>query len=81
MNVLLLVIVPQPRLCRLGGEPLALRPRKFDILFVPARAGGDVVCKHRLAQALQPWSGGRCNRCNACPPPWRRASPAQASLF
>ena len=49
-----LAIVPQRRECRLGDEPLALTPREFDILLTLARAAGDVVPKHRLAQALQP---------------------------
>jgi two-component system response regulator BasR len=46
--------VPQRRECRLADEPLALTPREFDILLTLARAAGDVVPKHRLAQALQP---------------------------
>jgi two-component system, OmpR family, response regulator QseB len=31
-----------------------LTPREFDILALLARAGGSVVPKHRLAQALVP---------------------------
>jgi two-component system, OmpR family, response regulator QseB len=51
-----LQIEPQRRECRLGGAPVALSAREFDILAVLARAGGDVVPKHRLAQALAPLS-------------------------
>ncbi len=49
-----LAIDPQRRECQLAGEPVLLSPREFDILTVLARAGGSVVPKHRLAQALQP---------------------------
>jgi two-component system, OmpR family, response regulator QseB len=45
---------PQCRTCLLAGAPVALSPREFDILVVLARAGGQVVPKHRLAQALAP---------------------------
>jgi DNA-binding response OmpR family regulator len=44
----------QRRECRVGGAPVPLSAREFDILAVLARAGGDVVPKHRLAQALAP---------------------------
>jgi two-component system, OmpR family, response regulator QseB len=49
-----LEIEPARRECRVGGEPVPLSPREFDILAVLARAGGAVVPKHRLAQALEP---------------------------
>lgn len=42
------------RECSVGGAPVPLSPREFDILAVLARAGGAVVAKHRLAQALAP---------------------------
>jgi DNA-binding response OmpR family regulator len=42
------------RECRVDGVPVALSQREFDILAVLARAGGAVVAKHRLAQALAP---------------------------
>ncbi len=34
--------------------PVALSPREFDLLVVLARQAGEVVAKHRLAQALAP---------------------------
>jgi two-component system, OmpR family, response regulator QseB len=49
-----LAIDPQRRECQLAGQAVPLSPREFDILTVLARAGGRVVPKHRLAQALQP---------------------------
>ncbi len=49
-----LAIDPQRRECRLGGSELNLSPREFDVLLSLARAAGDVVPKHRLAQALAP---------------------------
>jgi DNA-binding response OmpR family regulator len=49
-----LAIEPQRREVRVAGAPVALAPREFDILVVLARAGGVVVPKHRLAQALEP---------------------------
>jgi DNA-binding response OmpR family regulator len=45
---------PQHRECQLAGMPVPLSPREFDILVVLARAAGQVVPKHRLAQALAP---------------------------
>ena len=36
------------------GVPVALSPREFDLLVVLARQAGEVVAKHRLAQALEP---------------------------
>jgi two-component system, OmpR family, response regulator QseB len=42
------------RECSLAGEALPLSPREFDIVLVLARAGGRVVPKHHLAQALSP---------------------------
>jgi two-component system, OmpR family, response regulator QseB len=42
------------RECSLGGDTVPLSPREFDIVLVLARAGGSVVPKHRLAQALSP---------------------------
>jgi two-component system, OmpR family, response regulator QseB len=44
----------QRRECLLGSELVTLSPREFDILAILARAGGSVVPKHRLAQALDP---------------------------
>jgi DNA-binding response OmpR family regulator len=49
-----LTIDMQQRLCSLDGEAVALSQREFDVLAVLARAGGSVVPKHRLAQALAP---------------------------
>jgi two-component system, OmpR family, response regulator QseB len=49
-----LVIDVQKRECAVAEAPVALSPREFEILAVLARAGGDVVPKHRLAQALEP---------------------------
>jgi two-component system, OmpR family, response regulator QseB len=49
-----LAIDPQRRECQVGGEAIALSPREFDVLMALARAAGDVVPKHRLAQALAP---------------------------
>ncbi|CAD5367009.1 Swarming motility regulation protein RssB [Rubrivivax sp. A210] len=42
------------RLCTVDGALVGLSPREFDILAALARAGGAVVPKHRLAQALAP---------------------------
>ncbi len=42
------------RLCHVDGVLVPLSQREFDILAVLARAGGGVVPKHRLAQALAP---------------------------
>jgi two-component system, OmpR family, response regulator QseB len=49
-----LTIDMRQRECALAGELVALSPREFDILALLARAGGHVLPKHRLAQALQP---------------------------
>ena len=49
-----LVIAPKRRECEVAGEAVALSPREFEVLLVLARAAGDVVPKHRLAQALAP---------------------------
>lgn len=49
-----LSIDTRQRSCTLDGEPVALSQREFDVLAVLARAGGAVVPKHRLAQALAP---------------------------
>lgn len=49
-----LALDPQRRVCTLAGQEVALSPREFDVLEQLARAGGRVVPKHRLAQALQP---------------------------
>lgn len=49
-----LAIDTRQRTCSLAGEPVALSQREFDVLAVLARAGGAVVPKHRLAQALAP---------------------------
>jgi DNA-binding response OmpR family regulator len=49
-----LAVDPQRRECHLGGEPMLLSPREFEILVALARAAGKVVPKHRLAQSLQP---------------------------
>jgi len=42
------------RVCTVDGELAGLSLREFDVLAVLARAGGSVVPKHRLAQALAP---------------------------
>jgi two-component system, OmpR family, response regulator QseB len=42
------------RLCMVNRVEVSLSQREFDILAVLARAGGAVVPKHRLAQALAP---------------------------
>ncbi len=42
------------RACSVSDEPINLSPREFDILLVLAQAGGSIVAKHRLAQALAP---------------------------
>ena len=44
----------QQREVKVAGLPVALSPREFDILALLARAGGSVLPKHRLAQALAP---------------------------
>lgn len=49
-----LSIAPQRRECRVAGQLVSLSPREFDILAVLARGAGNVVPKHRLAQALAP---------------------------
>jgi two-component system, OmpR family, response regulator QseB len=49
-----LCIDPQANVCRLGDTEVALSPREFAILLALARASGQVVPKHRLAQALAP---------------------------
>jgi two-component system, OmpR family, response regulator QseB len=49
-----LTIDIQRRSCLLCGDTVLLTPREFDILALLARAGGSVVPKHRLAQALVP---------------------------
>jgi len=47
-------LISQRRECHLGGGPMLLSPREFDILVALARVAGKVVPKHRLAQSLQP---------------------------
>lgn len=37
------------------GKPVALSPREFQIVEVLARNAGEVVPKHRMASALQPY--------------------------
>jgi two-component system, OmpR family, response regulator QseB len=49
----LTVDVPR-RECKVAGELVALSPREFDIVVVLVRASGQVVPKHKLAQALAP---------------------------
>ena len=45
-----------PRKCQaqLGGQPLELTPREFQLLLALAQGGGDVVPKRTLAQRLEP---------------------------
>lgn len=40
---------------RLGGETIALSPREFQIVEELARNAGEVIPKHRMARALQPY--------------------------
>jgi two-component system, OmpR family, response regulator QseB len=49
-----LTIDMRQRECTVAGDVIALSPREFDILALLARAGGHVLPKHRLAQALAP---------------------------
>ena len=45
-----------PRKCQaqLGGQPLELTPREFQLLLALAQGGGDVAPKRTLAQRLEP---------------------------
>lgn len=49
-----LSIDPARRECRLGSDMVPLSPREFDVVLALARSQGQVLAKHRLAQALVP---------------------------
>lgn len=49
-----LMIEPRMSRASLGGQPLALSPREFQLLLVLAQAGGEVVAKQSLAQKMEP---------------------------
>ncbi|PND37353.1 DNA-binding response regulator [Paucibacter aquatile] len=49
-----LSVLPRQAMARLNGAPLDLTPREFQLLLALAEAGGQVVNKHKLAQAMEP---------------------------
>lgn len=49
-----LSVWPRKCLAQLGGQPLELTPREFQLLLALAQGGGDVVPKRTLAQRLEP---------------------------
>lgn len=49
-----LSVWPRKCLAQLGGLPLELTPREFQLLLALAQGGGDVVPKRTLAQRLEP---------------------------
>jgi two-component system, OmpR family, response regulator QseB len=49
-----LQIDPEKREVRADGQPVALSPKEFLIVFELARQSGKVVPKHRIAQAVAP---------------------------
>ena len=49
-------IDPAARVARRDGEPIALRPREFDLLLLLARNAGRVVARERILAEL--WSDG-----------------------
>lgn len=49
-----LSVWPRKCLALLGGQPLELTPREFQLLLALAQGGGDVVPKRTLAQRLEP---------------------------
>lgn len=49
-----LSVWPRKCLVQLGGQPLELTPREFQLLLALAQGGGDVVPKRTLAQRLEP---------------------------
>lgn len=51
-----LSVWPRKCLAQLGGQPLELTPREFQLLLALAQGGGDVVPKRTLAQRLEPLS-------------------------
>jgi two-component system, OmpR family, response regulator QseB len=50
----LLEIDVQRRECRMANAVVDLAPREFDLLCILARKSGEVLPKHRLADALEP---------------------------